>query len=112
MQEPSKTPDAFCLVMTTTASEAEAETMAQQIVQARLAACVQIQAIKSFYVWKEQPCAEKEWLLLIKSRAAAYQALEDFIRTHHRYETPEIVQLPITAGSADYLRWLALQTGA
>jgi periplasmic divalent cation tolerance protein len=112
MQKPSKTPDAFCLVMTTMASEAEAETMARQIVQARLAACVQVQAIKSFYVWKEQPCAEKEWLLLIKSRAAVYQALEDFIRAHHRYETPEIVQLPITAGSADYLHWLALQTGA
>lgn len=112
MQKPSKTPDAFCLVMTTMASEAEAETMARQIVQAQLAACVQVQAIKSFYVWKEQPCAEKEWLLLIKSRAAVYQALEDFIRAHHRYETPEIVQLPITAGSADYLHWLALQTGA
>lgn len=112
MQNPSQTPDAFCLVMTTMASEAEAETMARQIVQAQLAACVQVQAIKSFYVWKEQPCAEKEWLLLIKSRAAVYQALEDFIRAHHRYETPEIVQLPITAGSADYLHWLALQTGA
>ncbi|MBI3532486.1 MAG: divalent-cation tolerance protein CutA [Curvibacter sp. PD_MW3] len=112
MRKPSQPPDAFCLVMTTTASEAEAETMARQIVQARLAACVQVQAIKSFYVWKEQPCAEKEWLLLIKSRAVVYQALEDFIRAHHRYETPEIVQLPITAGSADYLHWLALQTGA
>lgn len=112
MRKTSQTPDAFCLVMTTTASETEAETMARQIVQARLAACVQVQAIKSFYVWKEQPCAEKEWLLLIKSRAAVYQALEDFIRAHHRYETPEIVQLPISAGSADYLHWLALQTGA
>lgn len=102
----------FCLVMTATASEDEAEALARQLVQARLAACVQVQAIKSFYVWKEQPCAEKEWLLLIKSRTTVYAALEDFIRAHHRYETPEIVQLPITAGSADYLHWLALQTGA
>lgn len=112
MQKARNTSDAFCLVMTTTASETEAETMARQIVQARLAACVQVQAIKSFYVWKEQPCAEQEWLLLIKSRTALYPALEDFIRAHHRYETPEIVQLPITAGSAGYLHWLALQTGA
>lgn len=112
MQKTSLTSEAFCLVMTTTASETEAETLARQIVQARLAACVQVQAIKSFYVWKEQPCAEKEWLLLIKSRTAVYQALEDCIRAHHRYETPEIVQLPITAGSADYLQWLARQTGA
>jgi periplasmic divalent cation tolerance protein len=103
--------DEYCLVMTATASEAEAETLAQQIVQARLAACVQVQAVKSFYVWKEQPCAEKEWLLLIKSRTARYAALEDFIRAHHRYETPEIVQVPVTAGSADYLAWLSQQTG-
>jgi len=104
--------DAFCVVMTTTASEPEAEALARQIVQAQLAACVQVQAIKSFYVWKDQACAEAEWLLLIKSRTAVYPALEAFIRTHHRYETPEIVQLPITAGSADYLQWLARQTGA
>ncbi len=103
--------DEYCLVMTATASEAEAETLAQQIVQARLAACVQVQAVKSFYVWKEQPCAEKEWLLLIKSRTVCYAALEDFIRARHRYETPEIVRVPITAGSADYLAWLSQQTG-
>lgn len=103
--------DEYCLVMTATASEAEAETLAQQIVQARLAACVQVQAAKSFYVWKEQPCAEKEWLLLIKSRTVCYAALEDFIRARHRYETPEIVRVPITAGSADYLAWLSQQTG-
>lgn len=101
----------YSLVMTATASEAEAETLAQQIVQARLAACVQVQAIKSFYVWKAQPCAEKEWLLLIKSKTACYAALEEFIRARHRYETPEIVQVPIMGGSADYLAWLSQQTG-
>ena len=111
MPETSEPPQAFCLVMTTVASEAEAQTLAQYIVQARLAACVQVQAIKSFYIWKEQPCAEQEWLLLIKSRTAGYPALEDFIRAQHPYETPEILQLPITAGSAGYLRLLATQTG-
>ena len=42
---------------------------------------------------------------------ALYQPLEDFIRAHHSYETPEIVQLPITAGSVDYLQWVASETG-
>ncbi len=111
MQSSLNPAGAYCLVMTATASEAEAETLAQQIVQARLAACVQVQAIKSFYVWKEQPCAEKEWLLLVKSKTACYAALEEFIRARHRYETPEIVQVPITAGSAGYLSWLSQQTG-
>lgn len=111
MQKKLQDPSAFCLVMTTTASEAEAETLAQQIVQARLAACVQVQAIKSFYVWKERPCTENEWLLLIKTRSVLYPVLEEFIRAHHSYETPEIVQLPITAGSPGYLDWMAAQTG-
>lgn len=99
------------MVMTTVASEADAETLAQAIVQARLAACVQVQAIKSFYVWNDAPCATPEWLLLIKTRVGHYPALEVFIRERHSYEVPEIVQLPISAGSADYLGWVAAQTG-
>ncbi len=102
----------FCLVMTTTSSEEEAATLARQIVQARLGACVQLQAIRSFYEWKNAPCESREYLLLIKTRAAQYPPLEDFIRAHHSYETPEVVRLPITAGSMDYLRWVAAQTGA
>lgn len=109
-QEPQQA-HAFCLVMTTTSSEAEAEALARQLVQARLAACVQVQTVKSFYVWKEQPCAENEWLLFIKTRSALYPALEEFIRAHHSYETPEIVQLPITASAIGYLRWITAQTG-
>lgn len=104
-------PSSFCLVMTTTSSGQEAESLARHIVQARLAACAQVQAIKSFYVWKEQPCTENEWLLLIKTRTELYPALEEFIRANHSYELPEIVQLPITTGSGDYLRWITTQTG-
>lgn len=97
--------------MTTTASEADAEALAQAMVQARLAACVQVQAVKSFYVWNEASCATPECLLLIKTRTAQYPALEAFIRARHSYELPEVVQLPITAGAADYLGWVAAQTG-
>lgn len=111
MQERTDAPGTFCLVMTTLSSEEKADALARQLVQARLAACVQVQAVKSFYVWKEQPCTENEWLLFIKTRSLLYPALEAFIRAHHSYETPEIVQLPITAGSPDYLGWMAAQTG-
>lgn len=102
---------AFCLIMTTLASQAQAEALARQLVQARLAACVQVQAIKSFYVWKEQPCAEQEWLLLIKTRTALYPALEKFILANHGYETPEVLCVPVTAGAANYLGWVRAQTG-
>lgn len=101
----------LCLVMTTVAQEAEAAALAEAIVQARLGACVQVQEIRSFYVWNDQPQAQGEWLLSVKTRREVYAALEAFIREHHRYETPEIVQLPITAGAAGYLDWVRQQTG-
>lgn len=112
MQQDSKDEGAetFCLVMTSVATEAEATELARAVVQARLAACVQLQAIRSFYVWQGEACDEPETLLLIKTRAVLYPALEAFIRARHRYEVPEIVQLPITAGSTPYLGWLAAQT--
>lgn len=100
----------FCVVITTVASETAARKLAQAVVQARLGACVQVQAIHSFYLWEGQSCAEAEFLLQIKTRRALYVALEDFIRAQHDYETPEIIQLPIHAGSADYLAWVRQQT--
>ncbi len=100
----------FCLVMTTTDDEAHAESLAAQIVAARLGACVQLQAIKSFYEWQGRPEVSREWLLMVKTREPLYQALERFIRAHHHYETPEVLCLPITAGAADYLAWVRTQT--
>lgn len=102
----------YCVVQTTLANEAEAAMLARQIVQARLGACVQLQAIKSFYVWQEKAHEEGEWLLSVKTRSALYPALEHWLRQHHPYETPEIVQLPITAGSAGYLAWVEQNTAA
>jgi periplasmic divalent cation tolerance protein len=110
MSEQPQEPAPYCMVLTTTDSEAHAEALAQQIVQARLGACVQVQSIRSFYVWKGQAHREPEYLLMIKSRSALYPQLQAFIREHHSYETPEIVQLPITAGLPDYLAWIADNT--
>jgi periplasmic divalent cation tolerance protein len=100
------------IVMTTVGSEAEAEALAGEIVEAHLAACVQILAIRSVYVWKGSLERGPEWLLLAKTRGEHYGALEAFIRERHAYETPEIVMVPITAGSAGYLAWLGAQTQA
>jgi len=99
-------PTPYCVVQTTVADENQAHALAKKMVEMRLAACVQVQAIKSFYVWEGKPCADKEYLLHIKTRCAQYQALEDFIRSQHPYQTPEIIQLPIAAGFAGYLRWV------
>lgn len=99
-------PPTHCVVQTTVASEADAAALARQIVQARLGACVQIQAIRSHYVWQEQAREETEWLLNIKTRDTLYPALASWLTRHHPYETPEIIRLPITAGSAAYLAWV------
>lgn len=100
----------LCLVMTTTDQEWHAESLAAQIVAARLGACVQLQAIKSFYEWQGQAQATQEWLLMIKTRESLYGELERFIRARHHYETPEVLSLPITAAAADYLAWVRAQT--
>ncbi len=106
MSTDASSPTPYCVVQTTLASEAEATALARQLVQARLGACVQLQPIRSFYVWQEKAHDEPEWLLSIKTRSALYPALQTWLLEHHPYETPEIVQLPITAGSAAYLTWV------
>jgi periplasmic divalent cation tolerance protein len=110
MSDKPQEPAPYCMVLTTIDSEALAETLAQQIVQAQLGACVQVQPIKSFYMWKGEAHRENEFLLTIKTRSALYPQLQAFIRERHRHETPEIVQLPITAGLPDYLAWIADNT--
>jgi periplasmic divalent cation tolerance protein len=104
-ETPRHTP--FCIVPTTLPDAAQADSLARQIVEAGLGACVQVQAIQSYYRWKGETCAEPEWRLCIKTRKAQYPQLEAFIRARHPYEVPQIVMVPITGGSADYLQWVA-----
>lgn len=101
----------YCVVLTTTSTESHADELAKKIVGEKLAACVQVQPIKSFYMWKGESCLSHEYLLFIKTRTALYEALEIFIRKNHSYETPEVIQLPITAGFSGYLHWIDEVTG-
>jgi periplasmic divalent cation tolerance protein len=97
---------AYAIVLTTTATEEQAAALARELVESGLAACVQIEAIRSIYRWNSQLHDEPEWRLSIKTLADRYAALEQFIRTHHTYETPEIMRLDIADGSPEYLRWI------
>ncbi|HWB01083.1 MAG TPA: divalent-cation tolerance protein CutA [Pirellulales bacterium] len=97
----------YCMAMTTIDSAAGAERLAAAIVERQLAACVQVVGpITSTYRW--QGCVERaeEWLCLFKTRRDAYLALETAIGELHSYETPEIIAVPLEAGSAAYLRWI------
>ena len=95
------------VVLTTAAKAEEAETLARKIIEAKLAACVQIlPPIKSFYFWKDEIQNETEHLLLIKTLAERYDELEKFIETNHSYDVPEIVALAAQRISENYLDWM------
>lgn len=102
----------YCVVLTTTSNEAQAQELAKKLLAHKLAACVQVQQIRSYYLWQGEARDAPECLLFIKTRKAQYQALEDVIRLNHPYEIPEIIQLPITAGLTGYLRWIDEVTDA
>ena len=99
--------EGFIQVMTATERKEDAERIARSLVEMRLAGCVQIVGpVVSVYRWKGRIETAEEWLCLIKSSEDRYGAIEEAIRSRHPYETPEIISLPITAGSRDYLNWL------
>jgi periplasmic divalent cation tolerance protein len=106
------TPAPYIVVLCTTpASEVSAE-LGRGLVEAELAACVNIlPAVRSIYRWQGTTHDDAESLLIIKSRAARFDALAQWLRAHHPYSEPEIIALPITHGSPTYLAWIASLTG-
>jgi len=100
----------FVIVRTAIDDEGKADRLAAEIVEQRLAACVQLVPIRSTYRWKGKLEQAGEFQLLAKTRAALAGRLTDFIRERHPYELPEIVVTPITGGLAAYLDWVAAET--
>lgn len=95
------------LVHTTLPSEAQAQQVAQALVNVGLAACVQVSAVHSSYRWQGKVCSEPEWQLGIKTHASNWPALCDWLRQHHPHALPELIALPLVAGDAAYLQWVA-----
>jgi periplasmic divalent cation tolerance protein len=95
------------VVLVTTASLREAKKIAKHLVDARLAACVNISApLRSIYRWEGKIADEKEYLLFIKSTRDLSPELKTAISSIHSYHTPEIICLPIIDGSRNYLQWI------
>ena len=96
------------VVLMTASNGDEATLIADTLVERKLAACVQIlPPMTSIYIWKGEVQRESEILLLAKSTRVKFDELERAVREIHSYETPEIIALPIVAGSQSYLRWLS-----
>ncbi|HEX9120881.1 MAG TPA: divalent-cation tolerance protein CutA [Terriglobales bacterium] len=94
------------IVLTTTATREDAGKIARALVERRLAACVNLVAIESVYRWKDAVESAEEWLLVIKTTAAAYDHVHAAIKELHLYDLPECVMLAIEHGSEEYLAWI------
>jgi periplasmic divalent cation tolerance protein len=100
----------FCVVLTTTDGEEHAERIVEAVLEAKLAACLQLIPIRSRYIWEDKIARDNEVLMLIKAKSADYDDLAACIRTAHTYEVPEIVRLDIAAGEKPYLDWITSVT--
>ena len=101
----------YLQVQTTTDSRAEAMELSRAAVESRLAACAQVAGpVASMYWWDDGLERTEEWLLLFKLPADRYDELAAFITERHSYDEPEIIALPILAGSPAYLTWMRDET--
>jgi periplasmic divalent cation tolerance protein len=95
------------IVMVTTASKEEAETIAQRLLEAKLIACANIIGpVSSRFLWSGKIDKAEEYLVFMKSRRDLFEKLSDSVKALHSYEVPEIIAFPIVAGSKAYLDWL------
>jgi periplasmic divalent cation tolerance protein len=95
------------VVLTTAPNTEEAENLARKIVEARLAACVQVLPLMvSFYFWNDSVQKDSEHLLLAKTLPEKFKELNEFIQANHSYEVPEVIALSAEKVSESYLGWI------
>src|ERR1700690_1540956 len=95
------------IVLTTAGSTEEARRLADGLVERRLAACVNIvKGVESIYRWKGKTEESQEWMLMIKTTAAAFERVLQTIKDLHSYELPECLKVSIEDGSPEYLQWI------
>ena len=99
------------LVLVTVPTPERAAEMARTLVDERLAACGNVvPGLRSIYRWEGKVQEDDEALLLLKTTRARFEALRDRVLALHPYEVPEVIALPVEAGSAAYLGWIAAET--
>ena len=96
--------------MVTTGGRDDAERLGEALVVEHLAACCSVvPTVHSFYYWEGQLKREHEALLLVKTVESRAEAVQEYVRSHHEYELPEILQIAVEGGSPAYLKWLEEQ---
>jgi len=100
---------AICVICST-APPALSAAFAKSLLDANLAACVNILPVRSLYRWKGESCDDGEHLLIIKTRRGLADAVIRAIKAEHPYEVPEIIVLPVVAGHTPYIDWVFGET--
>lgn len=100
----------YVVVITTCPDEEMASHIATALVERKLAACVQASAITSTYRWQGAIESAREVRLMIKAKSADYDAIQACIVELHTYQNPEVIALPVIAGSRSYLDWIDAET--
>ncbi|MDD2654621.1 MAG: divalent-cation tolerance protein CutA [Candidatus Omnitrophica bacterium] len=97
----------FIVVLITCANKAQAQKIAQALIKARLAACVNlVNPVNSLFWWQGKVDSSKETLLIIKTKKNLFCRLEKLVKSLHSYDVAEIIALPIVKGSRKYLSWI------
>lgn len=94
------------VVLVTAPSEAQARRLARKLLNSKQAACVNFVPIDSMFVWRGVIQEEEETLMIIKTRADAFDGLMSSIKEAHTHEMPEIIGMPVVLGSREYLNWI------
>ena len=97
----------YYIAYTTTDSKSAAKNIARELIKQKIAACCSIiNNIESIYFWENQICDDEEYLLMIKTTKSKIDRLKNAISELHNYDTPEILIVPVVAGSEKYLNWI------
>ncbi|CAM5455247.1 divalent cation tolerance protein [Streptomyces spiroverticillatus] len=103
-------PTPYTVLTTTADSEDKAGELADRVIGERLAACAQVYPVRSVYRWEGKVERAQEWRIDFKTRGDLIPELTARIAELHDYDTPEIIAVPVLAGSPAYLDWIGEQT--
>ena len=96
----------YGMVLVTVDSEEKAHELVDCVLESRLAACVQMVPIKSYYIWQGKKEHSSEILLMMKTKRRFFSRLEKLVKEHHPYEVPEIVFVPFLGIFGAYRKWM------
>jgi periplasmic divalent cation tolerance protein len=94
------------VIVTTTNKKETATCIANILIESKLAACVQLDEIISFFNYEDRTFTEREFRLMIKAPSKNYETIEKLIKNNHNYELPQIIGFKITHGLPEYINWI------